>query len=58
MIDTFLETQIEEISSKMIGPINFKGEPVVLLSDAIEALEELAGKIKAEFSQPRPLAVE
>lgn len=55
MIDTFLETQIEEISSKMIGPINFKGEPVVLLSDAIEALEELASKIKAEM---KPLVVE
>lgn len=44
-MDNPLTSQIEEITSKVIGDMKYKGKQVVLLEDAISALEELESKL-------------
>lgn len=41
--------EIESLSSKMIGDQNYKGKPIVRLSDAVDALEELERKLSAYY---------
>ena len=42
-----LTRQIEEILSRAIGGHDYKGKPVVLLEDAVNALEELEVRLWA-----------
>lgn len=46
-----LVTQIEDLSSKTIGDVKYHNKSVVLLEDAIEALEELESKLWAVCKQ-------
>lgn len=46
-----LTEQIEELSSKIIGNTDYKGRKVVLLDDAIEALEQLEKNLSAIYQQ-------
>lgn len=43
--------RIEDISSKMIGDHRYHGKPVVLLEDAVAALELLESQLWAIYKQ-------
>jgi len=46
-----LVLQIEDISSKILGEVKYHNKPVVLLEDAVAALEELESKLWAVCKQ-------
>jgi hypothetical protein len=45
MLQTPLQMEIEELSSKLIGDQNYHGKPIVLLEDAISSLENLENRL-------------
>jgi hypothetical protein len=40
-----LNEEMEKLSSRMIGDMEYKGKKVVLLEDALDALEELEARL-------------